>query len=177
MSRYFSFRARSRSLVIAVALGLLLTGIFASLARADGTPDISASISSSSTLYGNEVHVQATASNPQGQPYGYNLSFRVVLPAGVDYAGGAPVAPRQIAGAPNPGETTLIFENVSDLSPGSTRELPFELEYDQSIYDAGASFPVKMQAFVNKEARFIPKSTPKGCRRTNRPATPASPRS
>ncbi|HEX8051025.1 MAG TPA: hypothetical protein VF504_06110, partial [Solirubrobacterales bacterium] len=135
---------------------LVLVSVGARAAQADGTPDISASVSSSSALLGDAVHVHATAHNPNGQPYGYNLSFRVVLPEGVTYAGGGPVAPQQIADAPNPGERTLIFENVSDLSPGSTKELEFDLEYSSSIYDAGDSFPVVVQAFVNDDARYVP---------------------
>jgi uncharacterized repeat protein (TIGR01451 family)/fimbrial isopeptide formation D2 family protein len=143
-----------------VALTLLLA--LAATAEADGTPDISATVSSSSTLLGGPVHVRATAENPNGQPYGYNLSFRVVLPAGVTYAGGAPVAPKQIADEPNSGERTLIFANVSDLSPGSTKELGFDLEYSDLVYDAGDSFPVAVQAFVNQDARYVPKFNAEG---------------
>ncbi|MDQ2631023.1 MAG: hypothetical protein M3Y75_08630, partial [Actinomycetota bacterium] len=143
-----------------LALALMLT--LAHSAQADGTPNISATVSSSSTLYGDPVHVQVTAHNPNGQPYGYNLSFRVVLPEGVTYAGGGSVAPKQLADAPNPGERTLIFENVSDLSPGSTEELDFNLEYSDLIYDAGDSFPVVVQAFVNEDARYIPKFNDEG---------------
>jgi uncharacterized repeat protein (TIGR01451 family)/fimbrial isopeptide formation D2 family protein len=147
--------------ILAAAALMALLGLV-STAEADGTPDISATVSSSSTLLGDPVHVRATAHNPNGQPYGYNLSFRVVLPEGVTYAGGGPVAPKQLADAPNPGERTLIFENVSDLSPGSTKELGFDLEYSSSIYDAGDSFPVVLQAFVNQDPRYIPKFNAEG---------------
>jgi uncharacterized repeat protein (TIGR01451 family)/fimbrial isopeptide formation D2 family protein len=141
---------------------LLVPGLGAELALADGTPDITASVSSSSTLYGDPVHVAVSATNPKTEPYGYNLSFRAVLPEGVSYAGGAPVAPQEIADAPNDGETTLIFENVSDLSPGATKEFSFDLQYSQTTFDAGDSFPVKVQAFVNEDPRYIPKFNAEG---------------
>jgi uncharacterized repeat protein (TIGR01451 family)/fimbrial isopeptide formation D2 family protein len=150
---------RRFSIFAAVALIALLA--LASTAKADGTPDISATVSSSSTLLGDPVHVRVTAHNPNTEPYGYNLSLRVVLPEGVTYAGGGPVAPQQIPDAPDTGETTLIFENVSDLSPGSTKELGFDLQYS-NLYDAGDSFPVVVQAFVNDDPRYIPKFDAEG---------------
>jgi uncharacterized repeat protein (TIGR01451 family)/fimbrial isopeptide formation D2 family protein len=126
------------------------------IARADGTPNITAAVSSASVLFGDPVHVTVTAANPPGT-YGYNLTYRVVLPAGVTYAGGAPTAPQQIANAPIAGETTLIFSNVSDLSPNSSRAIGFDLTYSQTAYDVGSSFPVAAQAFVNSDPRFVPK--------------------
>jgi uncharacterized repeat protein (TIGR01451 family)/fimbrial isopeptide formation D2 family protein len=153
---------RLHHLGIALLLGLLATGIFASLARAEGTPDINASVSSSSPLYGEPVHVTLDAANPSAQPYGYNLSYRVVLPKGVSYAGGSPVPPTVIANQPGPEQTTLIFGNTADLSPGSHKELGFNLGYDQSIWDAGDVIPVRAEAFINTDARFVPKFSPTG---------------
>ena len=141
-------------LFAAIATTLLL--VAAPTARAAGSPDLTAEISSESVLYGDHAHVTVTASNPSG-PYGYNLSFRVVLPAGVSYAGGASVAPRQIANQPAANQTTLIFANVSDLSPGSKQQLGFNLAYNQSAYDAGATFNVGAQAFANSDPRYVPK--------------------
>jgi uncharacterized repeat protein (TIGR01451 family)/fimbrial isopeptide formation D2 family protein len=154
---------RSRRLV-AVSIGALFLALLAlvTLARADGSPDISASISSSSTLYGDPVHVTVSTANPLGPSYGYNLTYRVVLPAGVSYAAGGEVTPKEIAEAPGTGETTLIFENISDLSPGSTKTFSFDLSYSEAVYDAGDSFPVKAQAFVNDDPRFIPKFNAEG---------------
>jgi len=155
---------RSRRLVVVAAIGGLFLVLLAlvTLARADGSPNISASVSSSSTLYGDPVHVTVSTANPIGQPYGYNLSYRVVLPAGVSYAGGGGVTPKEIAEAPGTGETTLIFENASDLSPGATKAFSFDLSYSEAVYDAGDSFPVKAQAFVNEDPRFIPKFNAEG---------------
>jgi hypothetical protein len=131
-------------------------GVGLGIARADGTPDITVAVSSASVLLGDPAHVTVTAANPPGT-YGYNLTYRVVLPAGVTYAGGAPTAPQQIANAPSGGETTLIFSNVSDLSPNSSRAIGFDLTYSQTAYDVGSTFPVAAQAFVNSDPRFVPK--------------------
>lgn len=154
-------RSRRFAAVALAIFGLVLLTLVA-FARADGSPNIGATVSSSTTLYGDPVEVTVSAANPQGQPYGYNLSYRVVLPAGVSYAGGAAAAPKQIADAPGLGETTLIFANTSDLSPGATKTFGFELQYDTAVYDAGESFPVKAQAFVNADPRFIPKFNAEG---------------
>ena len=86
-------------------------------------------------LLGTKQKVQLFAENPAGQPRGYNLTFRDVLPVGVSYAGGASVAPSSIiANKPAAGQTTLIFENVSDLSPSSSFTLSFEVEPSKEIF-------------------------------------------
>jgi uncharacterized repeat protein (TIGR01451 family)/fimbrial isopeptide formation D2 family protein len=149
-----------RPRVICGVLCLLLGGagaVTAAPARADGTPDISASVSSSSVLYGSDPHVTVTAVNSDAG-YGYNLSFRVVLPVGVAYAGGGTVTPAQIVD-PVTHETTLLFANVSDLSPGSSRDLAFDVSASQTVYDAGATFDVDAEAFVNDDPRYLPKFT------------------
>lgn len=149
-----SLRLQRRALIVTLAaLASLLFTV--SAARAAGTPDISATINSPTVLHGSAVPVTVTARNPAGQPYGYNLSYRVVLPPGVTYSGGAETAPRQISG-PRAGETTLIFRNVSDLSPNATNELAFDVAYDTSRYDVGSTFPIAAQAFVNDRPRYVP---------------------
>jgi uncharacterized repeat protein (TIGR01451 family)/fimbrial isopeptide formation D2 family protein len=143
---------------LAVALlALALPGA----ALADGTPDIRATVTSGSALYGDPVRVTVTAANPSAT-YGYNLGFRVVLPAGVSYAGGAEVAPTVIANQPATGQTTLLFANVSDLSPGSSEPIAFDVSYAQATFDAGQSFPVTAQAFVDSNPRLLPKFTATG---------------
>ncbi|WCB95409.1 hypothetical protein DSM104299_04152 [Baekduia alba] len=147
----FRLRALGRAL-----FALALFAVPTAAAQAAGTPDISASVSSRSVLYGEAVPVTVTATNPPGT-YGYNLSYRVVLPVGVSYSGGAAVAPDVIADQPAAGQTTLLFSNVSDLSPNSSRTLAFDLNYSQASYDVGSTFPVTAQAFVNSDPRFVPK--------------------
>ncbi|HEY4097719.1 MAG TPA: hypothetical protein VGM33_19505, partial [Baekduia sp.] len=135
---------------------LALVLIAPAAAQASGTPNISATVSSTSVLYGDDVPVTVTASNPPGS-YGYNLSYRVVLPAGVTYAGGGAAAPTVIPNAPSGTQTTLLFTNVSDLSPNSSRTLTFNVSYDQATYDVADTFPITAQAFVNSDPRFVPK--------------------
>ncbi|HEY2056219.1 MAG TPA: hypothetical protein VGH14_20000 [Solirubrobacterales bacterium] len=162
MRGYLSLEKRLRPLAIALFLGLLLAGAFASTADAAGTPNISASVSSSSPLYGEPVHVTLNAANPGTEPYGYNLSYRVVLPKGVSYEGGSPVPPTVIANQPLAEQTTLIFSNVTDLSPNSHKELGFNLTYNTAIWHAGDVIPVRAEAFINTDPRFVPKFSATG---------------
>lgn len=139
-------------LTLALLSGLLL---WSPTALAAGTPNISAEINSPTVLHGASVPVTITARNPTGQPYGYNLSFRVVLPPGVSYAGRFATPPTEIAG-PGAGERTLIFRNVSDLSPNSSFELGFEVAYDPTRYDVGDTFQIRAEAFINSQPRDVP---------------------
>ncbi|MBB4663764.1 DUF11 domain-containing protein [Conexibacter arvalis] len=148
------FRALAATLGLLLSLAGLLT--LGAPAHAAGTPNLSATIDSTRVLHGETVPVRFTVSNPAGQPYGYNLSYRVVLPEGVTYRGGGPVAPTQIAG-PGRGETTLIFRNVSDLSRNATNVLAFEVDYDPGVYDVGDRFDVTAEAFANSDPRHVPR--------------------
>ncbi len=150
-------RLRAALLTLAACLGLLTAlSALAAPAHAAGTPDLTGAINSPTILHGERVPVSIRATNPSGQPYGYNVSFRVVLPAGVSYAGGAPTAPTTIAG-PGAGETTLIFRNVADISPNATQALDFEATYDTSRYDVGSRFTITAQAFANDNPRWVPR--------------------
>jgi uncharacterized repeat protein (TIGR01451 family)/fimbrial isopeptide formation D2 family protein len=152
-------RARSGALTFTLAILLAIAGmlgIAAAQAQAAGTPNLTATIDSPEILHGGAVPVRFTVRNPAGQPYGYNLSYRVVLPAGVTYRSGGPAAPTQIAG-PGVGETTLIFRNVSDLSPNATSELNLTLAYDTSRYDVGGRIVVRAEAFINGDPRYVPR--------------------
>ena len=151
-------RLRSRALTLTLTFLLGLAGLLAvgSAARAAGTPDLSATVDSPTVLHGETVPFRFTVTNPSGGAYGYNLSYRVVLPPGVTYAGSVQPAPRQIAG-PGTGETTLVFRNVSDLSPNATAQLAFDLTYDPAVYDVGDRFQVSAEAFVNSDPRNVPR--------------------
>jgi len=166
-------RPRSGALLLTLAAVLAALGLLAlsPLARAAGTPDLSATVDSPRVLHGEAVPVRIAVTNP-GPVYGYNLSYRVVLPPGVTYRGGAETAPQQIAG-PGTGETTLIFSNLSDLSQSSTATLAFELDYDRARYDVGDSFDLTAQAFANDDPRQVPQFAPTASRE---PAAPAAAR-
>ncbi|MBK5233233.1 MAG: hypothetical protein JJE13_09675 [Thermoleophilia bacterium] len=70
---------RLLALCAVLALGLFTV----STAQAAGTPNLNLSANASNPLYGETGTVSVTASLPNGEPKGYNLSFRVVLPAGI----------------------------------------------------------------------------------------------
>jgi uncharacterized repeat protein (TIGR01451 family)/fimbrial isopeptide formation D2 family protein len=84
-----------------------------------------------SVLLGTQSEVHLVAENPKTSVTGYNLTFRDVLPVGVNYVAGSAGeedAPRVLHDKPAAGETTLIFENVADLSPDSTFTLSYKVE-------------------------------------------------
>ena len=88
-----SRRCRRRGRVRA-AVGLLLAigvGLAASPALgAEDTPAITLKVAApAEVLYGAKAQVSLTAHNPAGEPYGYNLSFRAVLPKGVKFEKGS----------------------------------------------------------------------------------------
>ncbi|MDO8189430.1 hypothetical protein Q5424_25940 [Conexibacter sp. JD483] len=149
-------RLRAALLTLAACLGLLSVLLLPSAATAAGSPDLAGEINSPTILHGERVPVSIRATNPSGGAYGYNVSFRVVLPAGVSYSGGAPIAPTTIAG-PGAGETTLIFRNVADISQNATQALDFEVVYDTARYDVGDRFTIQAQAFANDNPRWIPR--------------------
>jgi uncharacterized repeat protein (TIGR01451 family) len=71
------------------------------LALGAGTPSITLTENApASVVFGGTADVSLTAANPSG-PYGYNLSFTDVLPAGVSYVPGSSTPdPTVIANAP-----------------------------------------------------------------------------
>src|SRR5919108_784439 len=94
----------ARLLVAAAALLPLLVSAPAAVANPNLTLSAPAP---SSILYGDEAEIALTAANPSGQPPGYNLSFRAVLPNGVTYvpgSGPAGVPAQVINNAPAAGQ-------------------------------------------------------------------------
>ena len=141
-------------LLAAVAASLSLWAAPTALAAPDITLDKQAP---GSVLFGDDSQVTLHAANPAGQPYGYNLSFRDVLPAGVSYVpGSSSVEPQVIANAPAAGQTTLIFHNVTDLSPGSSYDLSYEVRHSTSSFSIGQSYTNQAGAYINSDPRFVP---------------------
>ncbi|MGK2933258.1 MAG: hypothetical protein ACSLFD_10920, partial [Solirubrobacterales bacterium] len=147
-------------------------GLFTvSTAQAAGTPNLALSANASSPLFGESGSVSVTASLPNGQPKGYNLSFRVVLPAGISYDGGAAVAPQVITNQPGTGQTTLIFSNVSDLVANSSQSLNFNVKHATAgvnTYEVGQTYGITYEAFINTDPRTVPAFNANG---TNIPAS------
>src|SRR5271156_5069522 len=135
-------------------------------ARAEGKPNLGLSVTSpKSILFGAKATVTMEASNPTGEPYGYNLSYRAVLPEGVAYvpgssklgSGGAAPTPTILENQPKTKETTLIWSNVGDLSPASHSTLSFEVTPSQVTYLVASEFTVPAEAFIAEAPRYLPK--------------------
>ena len=149
------FAVRLLALCAVFGLGLFTV----STAQAAGTPNLALSANASSPLYGEDGTVSMTASLPAGEPKGYNLSFRVVLPAGISYNGGAAYAPQVISNAPTTGKTTLIFSNISDLVANSQQAINFNVKHstNPALYEVGVDYGITYEAFVNTDPRILPK--------------------
>jgi fimbrial isopeptide formation D2 family protein/uncharacterized repeat protein (TIGR01451 family) len=133
---------------------------------ASGTPDISLAESAPQTiLYGTTASASLTATNP-GSGWGYNLSYEDVLPAGVSYIAGSTTPssvadPLVLSNEPVHNETTLIWSNVSDLSPGSSNELGFRLAAATDAdptpnFLPNDSYADASSAYVNTDPRYVP---------------------
>ena len=155
---------------LAAAIGCVAWLLSPSLAQAENSPAISLGVGSpAQVLYGSNATVTLSAENPAAQPYGYNLSYRTVLPTGVSFIAGsthvgsgpAPT-PTVINNEPSAGKTTVIWSNVGDLSPGSHNALSFEVTPSTVTYTVGSSFAVEAGAYLNKEPRWLPKFSATG---------------
>ncbi len=150
---------------------LLVLLVVPATAAAAGSPAIELAVKApASILFGAHATITLEAANPTGQPYGYNLSYRAVLPEGVAYvpgstkigSGGAAPTPTVIENQPNPKETTLIWSNVGDLSPASHEALSFEVAPSQITYPVASHFTIPAEAFVAEAPRYLPKFGPTG---------------
>jgi uncharacterized repeat protein (TIGR01451 family)/fimbrial isopeptide formation D2 family protein len=156
---------RSARPALGALCACLLLLLPAAAARAEGSPAIGLAVEAPTTLlYGADATVTLSASNPAGQPYGYNLSYRAVLPTGIAYlagsthvGAGAAADPKTIANEPKTGETTLIWSNVGDLSPASHNTLTFEVSHSSATYSVGSSYTVAAGAYIASEPRYLPK--------------------
>jgi uncharacterized repeat protein (TIGR01451 family)/fimbrial isopeptide formation D2 family protein len=156
--------------LVAVIVGALLAPAFLAVdAQAEGSPSIGLSVAApASVLYGANATVTLTAANPGTQPYGYNLSYRAVLPEGVSYVAGSghtpagAFEPQTYANEPEKGKTTLVWSNVSDLSPGSSNALSFEVKPATAHFAIGGKFSIEAGAYVSEQARYLPKFSAAG---------------
>ena len=155
---------------------LFLSGLLAAIAliapaaaSAAGEPNISLEMQAPKTaLLGTKQSVTLVAKNPVGEERGYNLSFRDVLPKGVKYVPGSakgpngePLEVRVLANAPAQEETTLLIENVSDLSANSEYRLTFEVEPEPTAFSPSTT-----------STKTTPPPTSAKKRASNRSSTP-----
>lgn len=54
------------------------------------------------------------------------------------------------------GSTYLVFQNISDLPEGASLSHSLTLRPDASVYDIGAQFPFRVNAYTNADPRFLP---------------------
>ena len=140
-------------LAVAVVGSLVFFAPNAPQAVADGTPDISLSVSlDAETLHTDTTEVRLTASNPTGTD-GFNLSYRVVLPAGVSFASG-PVTPTL-----GVDPSILFFENVSDLLANNDTEFVFTIDHTAAV-SVGSTVTINAEAYVSPGARNVPDFDP-----------------
>ncbi|MGB0099122.1 MAG: hypothetical protein WBP61_02455, partial [Nocardioides sp.] len=168
--------ARARSTLVQ---GVVLSLVVATMAVAAGllsaapaqaahpatasTPDLQLSGGpAASVLYGQDVPVTLTASLPAGEPKGYNLAYRAVLPAGTSYVAGSAGLdgePRVLTNAPTAGSTTLIWLNLDDLVASSSHTLSFSVRYNDTdsagtpTYDVGDTLPIASGAYISIDPR------------------------
>ncbi len=152
-----------------VAAGLTVFGfpvVVASVAQAAGTPNVTMSETAPpSVLYGSPATVTLTATNPAGEPAGYNASFEDVLPAGVSYVAGSTTPatvgdPTILADQPAPGRTTLIWSNLFDLQPSASTSITFQLQgavepTADALYP-GTTYTDTPSVYVNSNPRTVP---------------------
>ena len=163
------FSHRLRSTVVATLLAAAGFLLLTTVARAEGSPNIGLAVAAQTTvLYGADSTVMLTASDPSGQPYGYNLGYRTVLPEGVSYvegsasSAGVPLTPQTIHNEPEKGKTTLLWSNVSDLSPESHNVLNFKVSHSTEHFAIGSIFTISAGAYINSQARNVPKFSSTG---------------
>ncbi|MHC5797983.1 SdrD B-like domain-containing protein [Lacisediminihabitans sp. FW035] len=144
-----------RSLVITALVALSIVVPVTSGAQAAGSPNVQLSRTvDSSTLYGRNVAITLSATQTTG-PQAYNLSFTDILPAGAVITSSAYPVTKLIA---LPGGTTqVIWSNVADLSTGTVVPLAYSYSYPTATYDVGAVFTGTGGAYVNSDARTVPK--------------------
>lgn len=114
-------------------------------------------------LAGGSATYTITASNP-GTVSVYNLSDRAVLPAGVSYRAGStsPATfgePTVLANEPVAGETTLIWDNVSDLFVASQVALSFGVSLGSSLL-VGSTFQIAEGIYASSDPRTVPQFDP-----------------
>ncbi|MEM7141825.1 MAG: SdrD B-like domain-containing protein [Actinomycetota bacterium] len=158
-------RSRARfavSVVVTGMLGALLSvapvvlDTEAAEAADNGSLDFAAT-GPASILHGEDVTYTLSATHNGSGPDGYNLTYRVVLPADVAYVSstiGKPTA--EYDDAPSVGETTLLFENVADLQDGVTDTFEIVIDPTEASYLVGGSLTLAAGAYMSTDPRLIP---------------------
>lgn len=150
-------------------LGLVVVPSSAASADTAAAGAISLDKTSSATvLLGGDVTYHLAATNPSDSgTEQYNLSYVDVLPAGVTYVSGstspADFGEPQVITITDDDTVTpalthqvLIWSNVADLTPGSTRTLTFTAAVSADDYPVGSTVTNDATASASPDAREVP---------------------
>jgi large repetitive protein len=72
---------------------------------------------------------------------------------------GQDIEPQVLTNEPSAGKTTLIWPNLSDLSPNSQAKLTYQVQASTSTYADGGSYTESQSAYVNTSPRTAPSFT------------------
>ena len=145
--------------VAAIALSTLVVAVAAPQSVAAAPDVVLSKTTPGEVLYGEDIPVTLTLSNPAPTVDGFNASFTDVLPFGVSYvAGSSTPAPRQID--PGDGTTVLIWDNVADSLAGTVFSFEYRIQYDPAEFDVGDAVVNTASAYVNELVRFVPQFDP-----------------
>ncbi|MEZ5229730.1 MAG: hypothetical protein R2710_24650 [Acidimicrobiales bacterium] len=121
-------------------------------------------------LIGENITFTLTATGTQTSNAAlYNLSFRDVLPVGVDYVSASPSPTAVLADVPNPGETTVIWENVADLPADSQAHVSLTVDTNpdftggnsgSSTVPVGSTILNSAEAVASLDAFTVPDWSP-----------------
>ncbi len=160
--------ARVLSILLSVALVLpafLALGVVGAAPAAAAAGLTLTKNAPNSVLAGETVSYTLTATNPKppADQALFNVSFRDVLPRGIRFVEGStdPVAFEQPTPTtvvdPVTGAQTVIWDNVTDLQPGSSASLTFSATVDTSIWAVGSTFTNTANAYGSEDPRQVPK--------------------
>lgn len=147
--------ATRRLMTLALAMVLVLAGS----ATAQSVVSLTKS-AQPTVLLGAATPVELTANNPASGPYGYNLTFRDVLPPGVHLATSpAPSPAPDTVIARIDGSTVLIWSNVADLAPGSSYAIRYSVVHDTNgtnAFDVPDTYVNTATAYIDTDPRMVP---------------------
>jgi uncharacterized repeat protein (TIGR01451 family)/fimbrial isopeptide formation D2 family protein len=143
-------------LALVLVGGVLFVVAGEQVAEAAGTPNIALTKNMPSEALAGDpaIPVTLSAANPTGTD-GFNLTFTDVLPAGVSLVSSSPAPTQTLANTPGPGETTLVWRNVTDLQAGVTEAISYTITHDGTL-NVGDSFTNRASAYVNSDPRIVP---------------------
>ena len=144
-----------------MAASLLVVTPIVAAAPASAAPEDNFSLAKSNSvggeaLIGEEITYTLTATGTQSSdgPL-YNLSFRDVLPAGVEYVAANPPPTAVLIGVPA-GQTTVIWSNVSDLPAKSQASVEVTVETNPDFAPVtGGSTTVPVGAVITNNGEAV----------------------